>query len=297
MLIDSHSHLNFAAYKNDADEVIKRALDNNIWMINVGSQIDTSQRAVEIAQKHKEGVFAAVGLHPIHLQKIQVDEKVDEHESFAFLSRAEKFNKQKYAQLAQEPKVVAIGEVGLDYYHIKGRTIPHLNPPPPPFGRGRKKKGEGKMKKLQKEIFIQQLELASELDKPAIVHCREAHKDLLEILTEQKQHLKNLRGVVHSFSGRWSQAQQYFELGFLVSFNGLITFARDYDKVILNSPLEKTLVETDCPYLTPVPHRGKRNEPSYVKYVAEKIAELKKISFEEVAKVTTENARELFEIE
>lgn len=279
MLIDTHAHLNFIAYKDDRDAVIKRALDNDVWLINVGSQIDTSKRAVEISQQYKEGVFAAVGLHPIHLQKMEVKEQVDPLESFEFLSRLEEFDKEKYYELAQKPKVIAIGETGLDYFHVTC-NMKHVT----------------KVKQKQKEVFIQQLELANELDKPVIIHCREAHKDILEILKEQKPRLKNLRGVVHSFSGRWSQAQQYFDLGFLISFNGLITFARDYDKVIINSPLEKILLETDCPYLTPIPFRGKRNEPSYVKYVAEKIAELKGMSVDKVAKVTTSSAREVFGI-
>lgn len=285
MLIDTHAHINFIAYKDDGDEVVKRALENNIWVINIGSQWDTSRRAVQYAEKFSQGVYASIALHPIHLKGRKIKEEVDTDELFEFETQEEKFDYGKYKELAllgssgqANPKVVAIGETGLDYYHLdEGR--------------------EEEQKTLQKESFIQHLELAKELGKPVIIHCREAHKDMLEILESRiRNYESGTKGVVHSFSGRWSQAQQYMELGFYLGFNGIITFARDYDKVILNMPLERLLIETDCPYLTPIPFRGKRNEPLYVKYVAEKIAELRGISFNEVAKITTDNAKELFNI-
>ncbi|MDD2730792.1 MAG: TatD family hydrolase [Candidatus Portnoybacteria bacterium] len=269
MLIDTHAHVNFAAYKDDGDEVVKRSLAENIWLINVGSQLDTSRRAVEYAQKYPAGVFAAVGLHPIHLREGELQAHVDELEEVRIASRAEKFDHNAYKNLAQNGKVVAIGEIGLDYYR------------------------NAAAKYLQKEIFVKQLELALELNKPIIFHCREAHRDLLEIL---KKYAGKISGVVHSFSGRWSQAQEYLEMGFYLGFNGIITFARDYDRVVRETPLERLVLETDCPYLTPEPFRGKRNEPAYVKYVAQKVAELRGISFEEVAERTTKNAKELFGI-
>jgi TatD DNase family protein len=278
MLIDTHAHINFIAYKDDGDEVVKRALENNIWVINIGSQWDTSCRAVQYAEKFSEGVYASIALHPIHLKGRKIKEEVDTDELFEFETQEEKFDFEKYKELAENPKVVAIGETGLDYYHLDEDR-------------------EEEQKTLQKESFIQHLELAKELEKPVIIHCREAHKDMLEILELRfRNYESGTKGVVHSFSGRWSQAQQYMELGFYLGFNGIITFARDYDKVILNMPLERLLIETDCPYLTPIPFRGKRNEPLYVKYVAEKIAELRGIYFDEVARVTTENARKLFNI-
>ena len=276
LIVDTHAHINFKDYKDDADEVIKRALKNNIWLINVGAEFETSERAVEYAEKYPQGVFAAVGLHPIHLQVQKFKEK-----DFEFETKAEKFDYEKYKTLAQNPKVVAIGEIGLDYYHLKSESPEEIL----------------RLKDLQKQIFLKQIELAAELNKPLIIHCRNAHKDILEILKPKTQNLKpNLKGVIHSFSGNYKQARQYRELGFKIAFNGIITFARDYDKVILNMPLERLLIETDCPYLTPIPFRGKRNEPLYVKYVAEKIAEMRGISFDEVARVTTENARKLFNI-
>jgi len=300
MLIDTHAHVNFTAYKDDGDEVIKRALKNNVWLINIGSQYDTSRRAVEYAQKFEEGVFASVALHPIHLKGRKIKEEVDADESFTIETQEEKFDYQKYKELAlsthsttaqggeqsrttspeqaRQSKVVAIGETGLDYYHLD-------------LGQ------EENQKALQKESFVKHLELAKELGKPIIVHCRKAHADVLEILKDYTAGKANkLQGTIHSFSGRLSQAEQYLGMGFYLSFNGIVTFARDYDKVILNMPLERLLIETDCPYLAPVPFRGKRNEPLYVKYVAEKIAELRGISFEEVAEITTDNAKKLFKL-
>jgi len=269
MLIDTHAHVNFNTYKDDADEVIRRCLDNNIWMINVGSQYTTSKRAVKIAEKYKQGVYAAIALHPVHLGPSKY---IDEEEA-QFQTREEKFDKQKYKELAKNPKVVAIGETGLDYYRIKNH--------------------ESGIKSLQKEVFVQHLELAQEVNKPIIFHCRKAYDDLLNELQVANY---ELRGVLHCFMGKWSQAEEFLNMGFYLGFNGLITYCRDYDKVIKNTPLEKILIETDCPYLTPVPHRGERNEPLYVKYVAEKIADLKELSFEEVAEQTTKNARDLFGI-
>jgi len=269
MLVDAHAHVNFAAFKNDGEEVIKQALDEGVWLINVGSEQSTSRRAMEYVQKYPEGVFAAVGLHPIHVHNAQITAEVDEKEKVILKGEAEKFDYQYYYQLAQNDKVVAIGEIGLDYYRNMAA------------------------KDLQKEIFKQQIKLAQELGKPIIFHCREAHQDLLEIL---KNCAGKISGVVHSFSGRWSQAQEYLTMGFYLGFNGIITFARDYDRVVREMPLERLLLETDCPYLTPEPFRGKRNEPAYVKYVAQKAAELRGISFEEVAEQTTKNARELFKI-
>lgn len=296
MLIDTHAHVNFAVFREDANKVVERALKENVWIINIGSQYETSKRAVEIAERYPEGVYAAVALHPIHLGPSKVIDEQEEEPLLKFKTREEEFDKEKYRELAKNPKVVAIGETGLDYYYAeadKPRTDISV----------RGKRGSetrinaDKIKKLQKEVFKKHLELAKELDKPVIFHCRKAYNDLLEILKSKIYNPKsNLKGVLHCFMGKWSQAEQFLEMGFYLGFNGLITYCRDYDKVIKNIPLEKILVETDCPYLSPEPHRGERNEPLYVKFVAQKIAEIKGIDFEEVAKQTTKNARELFRI-
>lgn len=273
MLIDTHAHINFNAYKNDGDEVAKRALAENVWLINVGAERKTSRRAIDYAKKYESGVFAAVGLHPGHLAATEYEEEAA-GEKIKFSSPEEIFDDKYYFDLAQQKEVVAIGEIGLDYHYENGARH-----------------------ELQKEVLLEQLGLAEKLNKPVILHCREAHEDLLAILkTWTLVGNKPLRGVVHSFSGRWSQAEQYLAMGFYLGFNGIITFARDYDRIVKDMPPDRLVLETDCPYLTPAPFRGKRNEPGYVKYVAQKVAELRGISLGEVAEATTKNAKELFRI-
>ena len=277
LLIDTHAHVNFNDFKDDYKETIKRALDENIWMINVGAESKTSERAVKMAEEYEEGVYAAVGLHPSHLVEQDVEYKENE-EIVKYKSKPEEFDYDFYLNLAKNKKVVGIGECGLDYFRTSDESF----------------------KEKQKEVFINHLELAKEVKKPIIIHCRNAHDDLLKI-----RHLavKPPSGVMHFFTGNLEQAKEYIDLGFYISFSGVITFpplrragANAYNDVIKNIPLEKIIIETDCPYVAPVPHRGKRNEPAYVKYVAHKIAELKGAVFEEVAAQTTKNARKLFGI-
>ncbi len=279
LLIDTHAHINFKPFEKDGDEVIKRALDKNIWIINVGSQYSTSKRSVKYAEKYKEGVYAVVGLHPSHVyKKTKKETEWEKTEKREF----EEFNANKYIKLLESPKTIAVGEIGLDYYDNISEEE----------------------KDKQKQVFIEQVELAQHMNKPISLHCRKAYDDLIELLTMFSSGCAHcphscspeLRGIVHCFMGRWSQAEKLMEMGFYISFNGLITYARDYDKVIEKMPLDKIVLETDAPYLTPEPHRQERNEPIYVKYVAEKIAKIKKVSFKKVAEQTTKNARELFGI-
>lgn len=282
MLIDTHSHVNFNAFKNDANEVIHRSLENNTWLINVGSQYSTSRRAVEIAERYENGVYAAIGLHPIHLAEGIFKTKLDKEE-ISFQTQNEEFNYERYKELAKNPKVVAIGECGLDYYY-RPKTKIKLE----------------QFKNKQKEIFLEQLELAKELNLPVIFHCRMAHEDLIEVLKSKIQSTKSkTEGVIHCFTGTWEDAQKYLEMGFYLGFNGII-FKLDLDDIIKKTPLEKILVETDCPYLTPLSAvalaKAGRNEPIYVKHVAQKITELKNVTFEKVAEITTKNAKQLFKI-
>ena len=252
-MIDTHAHVNFNAYKDDADEVIRRSLDSGIWIINVGSQYPTSKRAIELAEKYEKGVYAAIGLHPIYAR--------------------DRFDYKKYEQLPQSPKVVAIGEIGLDY-----------------------KEEYASFKEEQKEIFLRQLELAKELHLPTILHCRMAHKDLIRTLNEWKAAgNEQLKGVVHCFTGSWAQAEKYLVMGLYLGFNGII-FKMNLDDIIKKTSLGKVLIETDCPYLTPPSAGTERNEPMYVRYIAEKIAQIKGVSYEEVSKITTENAKKLFNL-
>ena len=273
MLIDTHSHLNFKAYDADRGEVIKRTKEGGVVCIDVGTKYETSKNAIELAEKN-EGIYAAIGMHPIHIKTDLLKLKMDEDEG-AFAPLGEEFDKEKYKELAKSKKVVAIGEVGLDYYY--------------------KPKGTAKLEKfkaMQKKVFIEQLEMAEELNLPVIIHCRMAFVDLYEILETRKT-----RGVIHCFTGNFEEAKKFTDLGLYLGINGII-FKFDINEVIKNAPLEKLLLETDCPYLTP-PQAGPketRNEPLFVKYVAERIAELRGISFDEVASATTTNAKKLFEI-
>jgi TatD DNase family protein len=280
MIIDTHAHLNFNAYKADLDEVIKRTLENDVWIINVGSQYSTSKRAVDIAEKYGEGVFAAVGLHPIHLETGLVEIKEDPEE-IQFNTQEESFDYQKYKELAAgSAKVVAIGEVGFDYYW-KPKT---------------KKKLE-LFKEKQREALFQQLKLAKELDLPVIFHCRMAHQDLIEFLKDNLA-VRPEKAVAHAFVGTSEELKKYLEFGYSIGFNGII-FKKisgiDFGEVIRNTPLEKILFETDSPYLTPPLMEG-RNEPLFVKYVIERVAKVKNQSYEEITKVTTENAKKLFNL-
>ena len=179
-----------------------------------------------------------------------------------------------FEKLARDEKVVGIGETGLDYF----RTT------------------EKDKQELQKESFMKHIELAQEVEKPLIIHCRNAHEDLLKLLKANSYKLKAEPGVMHFFTGTKDDARAYLELGMYISFSGVITFAKEYEDLVRFVPLERIVVETDAPYAAPVPHRGKRNEPSFVRFTAGKIAELKGVSFEEVAEVTTRNARVLLNV-
>ncbi len=282
MLIDTHAHLNFNAYKEDSNEVIKRTLEQGVFIINVGSQYSTSRRAVEIAERYNEGVYAAVGLHPIHLASDLV-KIIDDKEETEIAGSGEEFNYDNYKKLAlrsysEGGKVVAIGEIGLDYYH-KPKSKTKLE----------------EFKEKQKAVFLEQLKLAQELNLPVIFHCRFAHDDLIKILESQK-----LRGVIHCFTGTWQEAEKYLEMGFYLGFNGII-FKLDLNEIIKKTPLDKILIETDCPYLTPSLPSGalakeERNEPINIKYIAQKIAEIKNLDYKKVAEATTQNAKKLFRI-
>ncbi len=273
MFIDTHAHVNFATYKDDADEVLKRTLKAGVFVINVGSQYSTSQRAVEMAEKYETGVWAAVGLHPIHLVKRKINPGDSELSENDFETTGEIFNYQKYLELAKNPKVVAIGEMGLDYHHFE----PEDN--------------AEELKKKQKEVFLEGIRLANEIKKPIIMHCWDAYDDLYEIL---RNNTVEKRGIIHSFIGGCKTARKFTELGYKIGLNGMVTYAEDFNRLIKELDIKDIVLETDCPYLTPVPHKGERNEPLYVKLVAEKVAKIKEISVEEVAQVTTQNSKKLF---
>lgn len=271
MLIDTHAHLNFQAFRDDFNQVLKRAQEDGVGkIINVGADLDSSEKAVEIAQKH-DGLYASVGIHPHHAGNT---------ESTPACRQGRENSLETLKELAQYPKVVAIGEIGLDYrpYENGGITDPQK----------------------QKELFLEQLALANELNLPVIFHCREAHNDILDLLQQYaiSHKLRALHGVFHCFSGNEEFLKKVLGLGFYVGFDGNLTFknAQNLQEVAKIAPLERILLETDSPYLTPEPLRGLRNEPKNVKIVAEFLARLKNISFEKIAQVTTQNVKRLFKI-
>ncbi len=269
-LIDIHAHVNFSAFQADREAVVDRALESRIWHINVGTQQETSQIAVELAESYSEGVYAIVGLHPIHTAKSFRDEEETGPEGgSSFVSREEVFDPEFYRDLASSPKVVALGETGLDHYH--------LSPDP------------GAAKK-QQAAFEAQLTLAEELNKPVMLHIRDAYEPVLEIL----KNFPRVRTHAHFFAGDKKVAQAFLDRGDTLSFTGLVTFTERFNELIEYLPLDRLMVETDCPYVSPVPFRGRRNEPSYVFYVAQRLAEIKNIGVEKVMSVTTENAKTLF---
>ncbi|MFA5420626.1 MAG: TatD family hydrolase [Patescibacteria group bacterium] len=257
MYIDTHCHLNFKDFKDDYNEVIKRSLEGEVEMIVVGSELKTSQRAVSLSESFDKGVYSAVGLHPIHLQDVIIKND-NENGKYEFRSRKEEYSEDNYIDLIKNKKnVVAIGEIGLDYYHIDG--------------------DREKVKEIQREVFFRQLTLAKKMELPVIIHCREAHDDLFRILKDfhSNNNFTKEWGVIHCYSGDYNQAKKYFDLGLKISFTGLVTFVRQWDEVIKKSPLDKLMIETDSPYLSPSPYRGKRNEPLYVKEVAKVISDLR----------------------
>lgn len=271
--IDAHTHAHFAAFKEDYKEVTQRALKAGVTVVNVGTQKDTSARAVEVAHEFEKDVWAVVGLHPIHTEKSFHDAKElgsggDEN---GFTSRGEDFDYEYYKKLALDPKTVAIGECGLDYFRLGEET-----------------------KEKQKEAFLKQIELAQDVKKPLMIHCRDAFADLITILRENENKLNEKPGIVHFFSGTLEEAEKLLNLGFYFTFGGVITFTRSYDDVIKMIPMGRLLSETDAPYVTPEPYRGKRNEPMYVVYVVRKLAELKGVTEEEMAEQIWRNATEVF---
>ncbi|MFA5047809.1 MAG: TatD family hydrolase [Patescibacteria group bacterium] len=277
MLTDSHAHLNFSSFGDDLDEIISRCQKKPMRVINIGTQLATSQKAIEIAQNH-DGFFASVGIHPIHTGEQELDEQeTKEHQKFD-----EKNIEQALSaldKLAEQKKVVAIGETGLDYSRLP--------------------EDAKRLLELQKQYFSGQVEIAQNKSLPIILHCRGerskplvAYEEILELING-----KNLRGVVHCFGANLALAQEFITRGFYIGFTGIITFkkkAEGLQEVARQIPLEKILIETDAPYLAPEPHRGQRNEPIYVEWTAKKIAELKSIDVEKVIETTAKNAAELF---
>lgn len=283
--IDIHAHTNFVAFDEDRDAVVRRALENDTFIINIGTQYDTSKKAVEMTNEYNEGVYSCIGLHPIHTSSSYHDEKELGSEGKEFTSRGEIFDKDKYRELAKLGKVVGVGECGLDYYRCDEKSI-----------------------EKQKIAFIAQIELANEINLPLMLHIRNsdeyldtsAYQDVLEILKKYSK----VKGVIHFFAGTLKDAKDFIDFGFYISFAGVITYPPkkndprkiDFEEIIKELPLDRIMADTDSPYVAPVPNRGKRNEPVYVKDIVAKIAQIKGLDIDNVAKQVFVNAKNLFDI-
>jgi len=282
MYIDTHCHLNFKDFKDDYRQVAERALSNQVEMVVVGSELKTSSRSVSLSKEFEQGVYSAVGLHPIHLQDI-LAKNDNENGKYEFRSKKEEYQEEPYLKLVKSSnKVVAIGEIGLDYYHIDANSEQEVK----------------SVKNLQQEVFYKQLELAKKVELPVIIHCRDAHDDLFPILKDfySKNSFRKEWGVIHCFSGDLELAKKYWDMGLLTSFTGLITFVKQWDLLIEKAPIDKIMIETDSPYLSPIPYRGQRNEPLYVKEVAKRIAEIRKQDIDLVEKNIFETSKKFFNI-
>ena len=253
-LIDTHAHLDFPKFDKDRTEVINRAIDSGIEkIVNIGSDMTSSRNSVELSRRYDE-IYSVIGIHP--------------HNADSFDLNVSK----KLKKLSKNGKVVAIGEIGLDFHY------------------------DNSPREKQKQAFRAQLRLAKSLDLPVVIHTRDADKETLEILKEED--VSEIGGIMHCFASDKKMAEEILDLGFYIAFGGLITFNNldDLREIVSKVPLDKLLVETDAPYLTPEPYRGKRNEPLHVKYVAERIAEIKNVDLEKVAKKTTANAKKVYNI-
>ena len=253
MLFDTHAHMNDPAFDADREEVLLSLAGKGVGaMLNVGCCLDSSKDCIAMAEKYPF-VYASVGSHPDSAD--EVNEEVIE----------------KYRQMAKHPKVMAIGEIGLDYYY---ETIP---------------------REVQQKAFRMQMALAKELDMPVIVHERNAHDDGMRIVKE----FKGVTGVFHCYSGSAEMARQLVDMGWYIGFTGVLTFknARKAVETAERIPLERIVLETDCPFMAPEPHRGKRNDPGYLPYMAQRLADIRGIPAEDVIRITTENAKKLYRID
>jgi TatD DNase family protein len=251
MLVDTHCHLDLEQYDQDRDKVIQRAIQNKIKkIVTIGTDIMSSEKAVSLAEKYAI-IYAAAGIHPNDCAMTKEDDIL------------------RIKQLTDNKKVIAIGEIGLDYYHMKAS------------------------KEQQMDIFERQLHLAQSLNLPVIIHNRDAHADIYAVLKQREY--ASVNGVLHSFSGDEAFLEAILDLHFMVSYTGVVTFKKNTcESLVKNTPFESLLLETDSPFLTPVPFRGKRNEPAYLIYTAQKIAQIKNIDIEELADTTGKNALNLF---
>jgi TatD DNase family protein len=282
MLIDTHAHLDFPDFANDLEDVLRRAEEADVKrVITIGTSLESSQRAIELAEKYPS-VYAAIGVHPSHAEKADDDVITPLRE------------------LAKHPRVVAIGETGLDYHHLASEKVAKEDQVQVMTALRSETDEEieaqirdGAYKSKQASLFQQQLDLAVELGFNVVIHQRDAWDATLEVL---RPYAGKVRGVFHCFGGTLDQAKEVLALDHLVSFTGIVTFKNGaaVREVAAEIPLWKFMVETDCPFLAPTPFRGKRCEPAHTRIVAQEIAVARRVGFEEISEATTETAEQFF---
>ncbi|MDP2585461.1 MAG: TatD family hydrolase [Candidatus Levybacteria bacterium] len=291
-LFDVHTHVQFAGFQDDWKEVIDRSLEAGVYLMNVGTQKDTSAEAVKIANMYDRGVYAAVGLHPIHTSKSFHDKQElgGGEEAKEFTSRGEEFDFDYYEKLAKDAKVLAIGECGLDYY--RGEEVGSRGP----FDEAQGK--QDAVKQRQKKVFEEHIRLADSVGKALMVHCRpsagtnDAYEDLLKILQSDVTGDKlNVPVIIHFYVGSKEMTEKFVASGYYFSLGGVNTFTNDYHESIKAMPMDRILLETDAPYVAPVPYRGKRNEPSYIVETAKVLAEIVGMPYDKFAKQAIENTK------
>ena len=278
--IDTHAHLNLSAFDKDREEVIARTKEAGLGVFNVGTKESTSKKAVEISEAN-DNCYAIVGLHPIQTTQGEHDEEELGKGGHPFVSKGEVFNTELYRELAQSKKVIGIGECGFDYFHNELDSYA-----------------------VQEEAFIAQIELANQLQLPLMIHTRNPQprkesptgRSVYEDVYEVLKHYAKVPFNVHFYAGTLQEAQHFFELGGTISFTGVVTFAKDYEEIIKNVPLELMHAETDCPFVSPVPYRGKRCEPQYVIEVYKKIAQIRGEDEEKVRVQLLQNVQNQYQI-
>ncbi|MDE2001331.1 MAG: TatD family hydrolase [Patescibacteria group bacterium] len=280
--IDAHAHVQFPAYDADRDAVMARAREAGVRMVLVGTQYGTSVAGIELAKRYPDDARAAIGFHPSHVAEQWHHDPKEQHEA-----ESEKFDAARFRALAADPMVVAVGECGLDYYRLT--------------------EGDAeKVKSRQREVFLEQARIAQEVDKPLMIHCRpssvktsegkafstdDAYEDLFSIIHNSRFTIPR---IIHFYVGGPAITKKLVDAGFHFTFGGVLTFARDYDESLRMIPLDRILSETDCPYVAPASHRGKRNEPAFITETVQQLALLKGVPFEKMREQVYATSRTLF---
>ncbi len=268
--VDTHAHLNMNVYQEDLPELLKKIKDSDVTVFNVGTKKQTSERAIMIAEQSKN-CKSIIGLHPLYVYAGDDCEQDNDEPG-------EEFDYDVYKKIAEHDSVIGIGETGLDFFRLPQDESLHKN-----------------IKRRQEESFRQHIELAVELDLPLMIHCRNAYRETIDILKEYQSREGRVLGVnFHFFAGGSEDLKEIVDLGWYVSYTGVITFAEEYEDLISLTPLDRIMSETDCPYVTPVPFRGERNEPVHVKEVVKKMADIYRKELDEMCEILKENTERFY---